>query len=101
MVAANFPTQARGHPAVEQIGERRRPIRAEARGKLLSAIAKGRRWLDEMISGKVEGIEAIAAREGVANDQPAGRDFPSLTLLRTSSRRQLMELCRAASALRV
>ena len=45
---------------------RARPIRAEARRKLLFAIAKGRRWLDEMISGKVEGIEAIAAREGVS-----------------------------------
>ena len=44
-----------------------RPIRAEGRRKLLSAIAKGRRWLDEMISGKVEGIEAIAAREGVSD----------------------------------
>ena len=43
-----------------------RPIRAEARRKLLSAIAKGRRWLDEMISGKVEGVEAIGAREGVS-----------------------------------
>jgi site-specific DNA recombinase len=43
-----------------------RPIRAEARRKLLSAIAKGRRWLDEMISGKVEGIEMIANREGVS-----------------------------------
>ena len=43
-----------------------RPIRVEARRKLLSAIAKGRRWLNEMISGKVEGIEAIAAREGVS-----------------------------------
>jgi hypothetical protein len=43
-----------------------RPIRAEARRKLLAAIARGRRWLDEMISGKVEGIEAIAAREGVS-----------------------------------
>ena len=43
-----------------------RPIRAEARRKLLSAIAKGRRWLDEMISGKVEGIETIAIREGVS-----------------------------------
>jgi site-specific DNA recombinase len=43
-----------------------RPIRAEARRKLLSAIARGRRWLDEMISGKVEGIEAIANREGVS-----------------------------------
>jgi site-specific DNA recombinase len=43
-----------------------KPIRAEARAKLLSSIAKGRRWLDEMISGKVVGIEAIAAREGVS-----------------------------------
>jgi DNA invertase Pin-like site-specific DNA recombinase len=43
-----------------------RPIRAEARRKLLAAIAKGRQWLDEMISGKVEGIEAIAVREGVS-----------------------------------
>jgi site-specific DNA recombinase len=43
-----------------------RPIRAEARTKLLSAVAKGRRWLDEIVSGKVEGIEAIAAGEGVS-----------------------------------
>ena len=43
-----------------------RPIRAEARTKLLSAVAKGRRWLDEITSGKVEGIEAIATREGVS-----------------------------------
>jgi site-specific DNA recombinase len=43
-----------------------RLIRAEARRKLLSAIAKGRRWLDKMISGKVEGIETIANREGVS-----------------------------------
>jgi DNA invertase Pin-like site-specific DNA recombinase len=43
-----------------------RPIRAEARRKLLSAIAKGRRWLNEMISGKIEGIETIANREGVS-----------------------------------
>ena len=42
-----------------------RPIRAEARTKLLCAVAKGRRWLDQMISDKV-GIEAIAAREGVS-----------------------------------
>jgi site-specific DNA recombinase len=45
---------------------RARPIRAEARRKLLFAIAKGRRWLGEMISGEVEGIETIANREGVS-----------------------------------
>jgi len=43
-----------------------RPIRAEARTKILSAVAMGRRWLDELVSGKVEGIEGIAAREGVS-----------------------------------
>jgi site-specific DNA recombinase len=43
-----------------------RPIRAEARRKLLSAIAKGRRWLDEIASRKVVGVEAIAAREGLS-----------------------------------
>jgi hypothetical protein len=53
MVAATLPTQARGNLAVERIGKRGEAIRAEARRKLLSAIAKGRRWLDEMISGKV------------------------------------------------
>jgi site-specific DNA recombinase len=45
---------------------RAKPIRAESRRKLLSAIAKGRRWLEEMIAGRVEGIEPIAAREGVS-----------------------------------
>ena len=43
-----------------------RPIRAELRRKLLSAIAKGRRWVSELISGKLEGIEAIAAGEGIS-----------------------------------
>ena len=41
-----------------------RPIRAEARAALLHAIAKGRAWLDEIVSGQVSGTEAIAAREG-------------------------------------
>jgi site-specific DNA recombinase len=56
-----------------------KPIRAEARAKLLSAVAKGRRWLDEMISGKVVGIEAIAAREGVS--ERSGRMGLSLAFL--------------------
>jgi hypothetical protein len=30
-----------------------RPIRAEARTKLLTAIAKGRRWLEQILSGEV------------------------------------------------
>ena len=68
MVATDHSTRARGDPANERIGRRpARPIRAEARRKLLSAIAKGQRWLNEMISSKLEGTEGIAAREGISN----------------------------------
>lgn len=40
-----------------------RPERAERRLRLVSAIARGRRWLDEMISGSVTDVEQIALRE--------------------------------------
>src|SRR5215831_10363675 len=40
-----------------------RPIRAETRAKLVASIARGRRWLDEFVTGAVTGIEQIAARE--------------------------------------
>ena len=40
-----------------------RPIRAETRVKLIASIARGRRWLDEIASGKVTDVEQIAARE--------------------------------------
>ncbi len=43
-----------------------RPIRAEARTKLLKAIAKARRWLEDIISGRAASIEAIAVGEGVS-----------------------------------
>ncbi|MBA3406420.1 MAG: recombinase family protein, partial [Gemmatimonadaceae bacterium] len=42
----------------------RRPIRAETRATLLRAIASGRCWLDEIVSGTVAGPAEIAAREG-------------------------------------
>jgi hypothetical protein len=42
-----------------------RPIRAEARTKLLAAIAKARRWLEQILSGEAADIEAIAEREGL------------------------------------
>ena len=41
-----------------------RPIRAETRATLVRAIALGRRWLDELVTGAVAGPEAIASREG-------------------------------------
>jgi site-specific DNA recombinase len=40
-----------------------RPERAERRRRLVSAIARGRRWLDEMITGSVTDVEQIALRE--------------------------------------
>jgi hypothetical protein len=40
-----------------------RPIRAETRATLIAAIARGRRWLDEIVAGTVTSVEQIAARE--------------------------------------
>ena len=40
-----------------------RPIRSETRIVLVTSIARGRRWLDEVITGAVAGVEQIAARE--------------------------------------
>ncbi|HEY4141367.1 MAG TPA: recombinase family protein, partial [Pseudolabrys sp.] len=40
-----------------------RPIRAEARTKLITAIAKGRHWLSELVAGTIPDVEQIAARE--------------------------------------
>jgi hypothetical protein len=40
-----------------------RPIRAETRAKLVASIARGRCWLNEMVTGAVTSIEQIAARE--------------------------------------
>jgi site-specific DNA recombinase len=41
----------------------RRPIRAETRAVLVASIARGRRWLDEIVSGTLTSIEQIAARD--------------------------------------
>jgi site-specific DNA recombinase len=40
-----------------------RPTRIERRARLVGAIARGRRWLDEIVSGSVINIEQIAARQ--------------------------------------
>jgi site-specific DNA recombinase len=40
-----------------------RPIRAETRVTLVAAVARGRRWLDEIVAGTVTSVEQIAARE--------------------------------------
>jgi hypothetical protein len=40
-----------------------RPTRIERRARLVSAIARGRRWLDEIVSGSVTDIKQIASRQ--------------------------------------
>jgi hypothetical protein len=40
-----------------------RPTRIERRARLVSAIARGRRWLDEIVSGSVTDFQEIAARQ--------------------------------------
>ena len=42
------------------------PIRAEARARLLTAIARARRWVDQMLEGHVTSTADIAAHEGVS-----------------------------------
>ncbi len=42
----------------------RRPIRSETRATLLRALAQGRRWLNELVTGTVPDTDAIAEREG-------------------------------------
>ncbi len=41
-----------------------RPIRAEARSRLVSAIARGRSWLNDLMTGTAADVDAIAVREG-------------------------------------
>src|SRR5712672_1403888 len=40
-----------------------RPTRIERRARLINAIARGRRWLDEIVSGSVTNVEQIATRQ--------------------------------------
>ena len=40
-----------------------RPTRIERRARLVSAIARGRRWLDEIVSSSVTDVEQIASRQ--------------------------------------
>jgi site-specific DNA recombinase len=49
-------------PASVSSGDRR-PIRAETRATLVASIARGRRWLDEIVAGTVTSVEQIAARD--------------------------------------
>ena len=56
-----------------------RPIRAEAQGRLLAAIARGRSWLEEISSDPATRLELIAAREGLP--ERSARSILSLAFL--------------------
>jgi hypothetical protein len=45
-------------------GLERRPMRAEARARLLDAIAKARFWLDGLIAGRFTSMAEIARHQG-------------------------------------
>ena len=60
------PPTKRGRDIVLPAGvarEETRPIKAARRATLITSIAKGRRWLDELISGQTKNPEEIAERE--------------------------------------
>lgn len=60
------PPTKRGRDIVLPAGVARdetRPIKAARRAKIIASIAKGRRWLDELVSGQTKGPEEIAKRE--------------------------------------
>src|SRR5258708_4817774 len=46
-----------------------RPTRIERRARLVNAIAQGRRWLDEIVSGSAANIEQIATRQKCSERQ--------------------------------
>jgi site-specific DNA recombinase len=50
-------------PAPKSSRQDPRPIRAETRAKLVTAIATARLWLDELLAGTVKNVEQIADRE--------------------------------------
>ena len=56
-------------PPVNSDSKPTRPIRAETRVKLVGAIALGRQWLDEILSGSVISIDEIAARQHCSTRQ--------------------------------
>ncbi len=43
--------------------DRQRPMKVEDRSRILKAIATGRVWLDELVSGQIDSTDAIAIRE--------------------------------------
>ena len=60
------PPSRKSRQILIPLGVRRnevRPTRIERRARLVNAIARGRRWLDEIVSGSAANIEQIATRQ--------------------------------------
>jgi DNA invertase Pin-like site-specific DNA recombinase len=56
-------------PAASSSRQDRRPIRAETRAKLVTAIASAQYWLNELVTGTLNNIEQIADREKCSTRQ--------------------------------
>jgi hypothetical protein len=60
------PPSRKSRQILIPLGVRRnevRPTRVERRARLVNAISRGRRWLDEMVSGSATNIQQIATRQ--------------------------------------
>src|SRR6201984_33948 len=60
------PPSRKSRQILIPVGESRNEVRAtriERRARLVNAIARGRRWLDEIVSGSVTDVQQIAARQ--------------------------------------
>jgi hypothetical protein len=74
-----------------------RPTRIERRARLVSAIARGRRWLDEIVSGCLTDVQQIATRQKCSVRQvnmTISLAFLAPDLMRAGSK----VVCRVASA---
>ena len=73
-----------------------RPTRIERRARLVNAIARGRRWLDEIVSGSVTDVQQIAARQKCSARQ-VNMTISLAFLARISSEPRSKAVCSAAS----
>ncbi len=78
-VIAWQPETFRRKRELMQPAEGARPMRPEARDKLLDFITKGKSWLDELLCDPAARIEAIALREGLP--ERSARSILSLAFL--------------------
>lgn len=72
-----------------------RPTRIERRARLVGAISRGRRWLDEIVSSSATNIEQIAKRQKCSARQ-VNMTISLAFLARISSKRRSKVVCRAA-----